>query len=438
MSELRCPATGWTAPVDARDLRGPTGEPLELHVTPGPVSRALFDARLAPTDAHAEREPWQGSGVWRYRELIHPDLPEDAILTRPEGNTPLYRAPGVARWAGVGWLRLKHEGMNPSGSFKDRGMTVAVSQARALGARAIACASTGNTSASAASYAALAGMDAWLLVPEGKTAIGKLSQSMAYGARTVMIRGDFDDAMRMVQQSATELGLYLVNSLNPFRIQGQMSIPLEIVQQLAWDPPDWIALPAGNLGNTAAFGRALLQARDLGLISRVPRLLSVQAAGANPFASAFRRGFDEIVPVKAETLATAIRIGDPVSVRRAIAAIEGTQGHVTEVTDDEILAAKAVVDGEGIGAEPASCASVAGVRQLVERGLIRRDERVVCVLTGHLLKDPETTLAFHEGKHGDSPRRRPPVVIDADLDALRRLVDAAALGPAHAPGLPRG
>jgi threonine synthase len=285
-------------------------------------------------------------------------------------------------------LALKHEGENPTGSFKDRGMTVAVTQAVRAGATALACASTGNTSASLAAYAAQAGVPALVFVPRGKVAAGKLAQALAYGARVLEVRGDFDRCLRLVREASAELGLTLLNSVNPWRIEGQKTIVLEMLQQRGWDPPDWIVVPAGNLGNTAAFGKALLEARELGLISRLPRLAAVQAAGAAPFYRSFRAGFQRRYRVRAETVATAIRIGDPVSYERASRAIRKTRGVVAAVSDREILAAKAVIDGAGIGCEPASAASLAGLRQLVRRGVVRRGDSVVAVLTGHLLKDP--------------------------------------------------
>ena len=380
------------------------------------VSRELFDKR------------WMGnpmlSGVWRFKELVHPDLPNDAIVSRPEGNTPLFAAEPLARWAGVGRLHLKHEGFNPTGSFKDRGMTVAISQGHHVGARAFVCASTGNTSAAVASYAALCGKKAVILVPETATALGKLSQALAYGATTVQVRGNFDDAMSLVQSAADELGLYLLNSLNPFRIRGQKTIVLEALQQLCWDAPDWLAFPAGNLGNTSAFGRALHQAHALGLIDRVPRMLAIQATGASPFAAAYRRGFDRLEPMRPETVATAIRIGDPVSYHRAIGSIERTEGVVIDVDDAAILEAKARVDAFGIGAEPASCATVAGLRAAVQEGIVAPHETVVGVLTGHLLKDPDTTLKYHQGKLGGD-QINPPVTIDPTLDALESVISDA-------------
>ncbi len=353
----------------------------------GKELRDLFDDRAAVigrTSTAIDR-----SGVWRFRELVLGASPEE-VVSHPEGNTPLIQRDALTRYAGVDSLMVKHEGHNPTGSFKDRGMTVAVTQARRIKAHAVACASTGNTSASLSAYASQAGIPSFVFVPEGRVAAGKLAQTVAYGARTLRIHGDFDDCLRLARDASERLGVYLVNSVNPFRIEGQKTIVFELLQQLGWSPPDWIALPAGNLGNTSAFGKALAEAHEFGLIDRVPRLLAVQASGAAPFARGFAEHFATRIRVQAETRATAIRIGDPASWDRAVRAIEATNGAVEAVSDEEIFAAKAVVDQCGIGCEPASAASIAGVKALVARGVIRRDESVVAVLTGHLLKDPGT------------------------------------------------
>ncbi len=351
----------------------------------GNLLRAVFDERAAA--ALRDVSSTGRSGVWRFRELVL-DADDDEIVSHPEGNTPLISRAAIAQFAGVDGILVKHEGHNPTGSFKDRGMTVALTQARRVGARAVACASTGNTSASLSAYAAQAGIPSFVFVPEGRIALGKLAQTLAYGARTLQIRGDFDDCMRLALDASDKLGVYLVNSVNPFRIEGQKTIVFEMLQQLNWQAPDWIALPAGNLGNTSAFGKALAEAHHLSLIDRLPRLLAVQASGASPFAQAFASGFVDRIRVRAETRATAIRIGDPASWDRAVRAIEATNGMVISVTDDEIFAAKHVIDRCGVGCEPASAASVAGVRALVQRGTIRPQDRVIAVLTGHLLKDP--------------------------------------------------
>lgn len=368
-------------------------------------------------------EGLDASGVWRYREAVLPDAGGD-VVTHPEGNTPLLTRETVSRWAGIDALSMKHEGQNPTGSFKDRGMTVGVTVARRLGARAVACASTGNTSASLAAYGALAGIPVLVFVPAGHVAAGKLAQTLAYGAKTLLVRGDFDACFALVHETSEKLNVYLLNSVNPFRIEGQKTIVLETLEQLGWEPPDWIVLPAGNLGNTSAFGKALGEARDLGLIRRLPRLAAVQAEGASPFARSFREGFSRRHRVKAETVATAIRIGDPVSFDRAVAAIRSTNGVVTDVTDGEILEAKAVVDGSGVGCEPASAASVAGARKLAAQGIIQAGERVVAILTGHILKDPGLLLDYHKDAELRPRRANPPIEIEPSLSAVERVLGA--------------
>jgi threonine synthase len=344
----------------------------------GEALQRLFHGRIGQDGAAR-------SGVWRFQELVMPEAGEP--VTYPEGNTPLVIRPSLAEWSGCPGLVLKHEGQNPTGSFKDRGMTVGITEARRIGARAVVCASTGNTAASMAAYAAQAGIPAVVLVPAGQIAQGKLGQSLAYGARTLLVQGDFDDCLRLVREAESKLGVYLLNSINPLRLLGQKTIIFELLEQLEWQPPEWIVFPAGNLGNTSAFGMALSQALDLGLISRLPRLAAIQAAGAAPFYQSYRAGFSRRYRVKAETIATAIRIGDPASYELGIKAITETEGVVESVTDEEILAAKSMVDGAGVGCEPASAASVAGVRKLITAGVIRKTDRVVAILTGHLLKD---------------------------------------------------
>lgn len=395
---LVCASCGATAPGDTARFRCACGAPLDLptvafplqHATPQQL-RFQFAGRLAALPGHSA-----ASGVWRYRELVLP-LAEEHIVTRQEGNTPLYSVGAseqggwrrIGEHAGIEQLYLKHEGANPTSSFKDRGMTVGISVARALGAHAVACASTGNTSASLAAYAAQAGLPALVFLPAGKVAGGKLAQTLAFGARLVEVDGDFDAAMRQMEAVADEMGIYLLNSINPYRLAGQRSIAYELLQQLDWQAPDWIVLPAGNLGNTSAIGAGLLHAHALGLIERVPRIAAVQAAGANPFYRSFMDGWRELQPVEAATRATAINIGSPVSFRRARAVIEATNGVVTDVSDEDIFAAKAVIDRAGIGCEPASAAALVGARRLVREGVIASDSRVVLLLTGHILKDSE-------------------------------------------------
>lgn len=360
------------------------------------------------------------SGVWRFASLVMPDA-GTAITSHPEGNTPLIARRRISEFAGCDGLQVKHEGYNPTGSFKDRGMTVGTTQAVRTGASAVACASTGNTSAALASYAAQAGIPGLVFVPAGKVALGKMAQTLAYGARTLLVRGDFDECLRLVQETSRELGIYLLNSINPWRIEGQKTIVFEMLQQLGWEAPDFIVLPAGNLGNTAAFGKALREALALGLISRLPRVVSVQASGAAPFEAGFREHFAHRHTVHAETVATAIRIGDPASWDRAVRTIRETNGLVIAVSDEEILAAKTVIDAAGVGCEPASAASIAGVRQLVEKGVVRFDDRVVAVLTGHVLKDPGILVEMHQEKADFAGANRP-VEIEPSVKAVESIL----------------
>ena len=350
------------------------------------LTRALLASR------QLSHNPLDQSGVWSFREAIL-SLPAEHIVTHPEGRTRLYERRSLADFAGIEQLGFKHEGENPTGSFKDRGMTVAVSQAKHLGLDYVACASTGNTSASLAAYASQAGMRAVVFLPAGKIATSKLAQAVGSGATCMAVQGDFDEAMGLVQESASKLGMYLVNSVNPFRLEGQKSIIFELLAQRNFEAPDWIVVPAGNLGNTSAFGKALREAHAAGWINRLPRLAAIQAAGANPFYLSYADEFSHSYQVKAETVATAIRIGAPVNYSKAKRAILDTLGVVAQVTDQEIMQAKAAIDRSGLGCEPASAATLAGVRQLVQAGTIKASDDVVCILTGHMLKDPDAVLA---------------------------------------------
>jgi threonine synthase len=423
---LVCAECGTEYPTDVPRYRCDCGGLLTVEqpiaALKGVVSRELFDARLA-SRARIDR-----SGVWRFRELLG-DYSEAEIITKPEGRGNLYDDPRLTAWTGVGELWLKHEGENPTGSFKDRGMTTGMTHARRLGARTVACASSGNTSASLASYAAGAGLAALTFVPEGKVSSAKVAQTIAYGAKVVQIRGDFDAAMRLVQEvaEAPEYGVYLLNSINPFRLEGQKTIVLDAIQALDWRVPDVIILPGGNLGNTAAFGKALEEALALGLIDHMPQIVTVQAAGAAPFAHAYAAGFapGSYQPVEAHTVATAIQIGDPISYPRARRVIQNTEGIVTAVSDAAILAAKAQIDRVGIGCEPASAATLAGLRALVAAGSIPAGASVLAILTGHLLKDAEVVAAYHQpDPHGERPGANPPITIDPTLDAVRALLDS--------------
>ena len=383
---------------------------------------------VPPSLAHFERkwsnrhDPLDFSGVWRFRELF-PFAPDDRIVTIGEGQTLCQRADAVASYVGLepGKLHLQYEGLNPSGSFKDNGMTAAFTHARMVGATRAACASTGNTSASLAVYCAAGGsrdasgpMRAVIFIGSGKISYGKLSQALEHGALTVQIAGDFDDALRQVQEVSARLGIYLVNSINPFRLEGQKAIMFRVLEALRWRVPDWIVVPGGNLGNVSSFGKAFIELKELGLIERPPRLAVVNAAGADTFYQLYERqglrwndgqferdtvdGYFKALDAsnrRADTLASAIEINRPVNLPKALRALERCGGVVREATDQEILDAKAKVGAGGLGCEPASAASVAGLLKLVKEKTIAPSDTVVCILTGHVLKDPDATVAYH-------------------------------------------
>jgi threonine synthase len=368
----------------------------------------LLEVRYNLDEVTVSKKAWQKRplSVWRYRELLPVHIEP---VTLQEGGTPLYHLKRLGMEMGVKELYAKHEGMNPSGSFKDRGMTVGVSMALQLNMKSVACASTGNTSASLAVYAAKAGIPAVVLLPAGKVAVGKVAQALMHGARVISIRGNFDRALEMVHELCLSHGLYLLNSINPYRLEGQKTIGFEAVDQLG-GVPDRFVLPVGNAGNISAVYKGLLELRDLGFIGSLPMMTGIQAAGSSPVVRAIREDLPEVIPeLHPETVATAIRIGAPVNAEKALTAIRKTGGLAASVTDDEILRMQRdLARKEGIGVEPASAASVAGVRKLVESGVIDRSERIVCVVTGHLLKDPDTVIRQCE----------PPTEIDADLPSL--------------------
>src|SRR6266581_512633 len=361
--------------------------------------RTVWTTRLVSFD------PRYRSGVWRYRELL-PFADDAPLVTLAEGNTPLYDAPVSATYTGLHSLALKHQGCNPTGSFKDTGMTTAVTQAVILGARTVVCASTGNTAASLAAYAARAGLKCAILVPRGQVSHAKLAQSLDYGGIVLEIEGNFDDAMRIIRELAEDESIYLVNSINPFRIEGQKTVAAELLQQCAWQVPDHVVVPGGNLGNSAAFGKGFRELFELGVIDRLPRLQVVQADGAAPFAQLFARleqdstvedSTTSLTPIKhPQTLATAIKIGAPVSWKKALRAVTQTGGRVSSVSEQEIADAKAIIGRDGIGCEPASATTVAGIKRLVNDGVIGPDENVVAVLTGHLLKDADYIIKYHQ------------------------------------------
>jgi threonine synthase len=414
--------------------------------------------RLEDFEANWARryDPLSFSGVWRFRDLL-PFAPPEQVVTIGEGQTLLQRSLKVGEYVGLGAgsLWLQYEGMNPSGSFKDNGMTAAFTHARMVSARRVACASTGNTSAALAVYCSATdlGFRAIIFVGSGKIAYGKLAQALDHGALTVQIMGDFDDAMQRVREVASRLGIYLMNSVNPFRLEGQKTIIYRILEGLRWQVPDWIVVPGGNLGNSSAFGKALIELKYLGLITQVPRLAVVNAAGARTLDELvvhrelnWRNGlpeqgtvdtyYDELDrdKIKASTIASAIEINRPVNLKKCLRALDFCDGVVTTVNDQEIMDAKARVGAGGLGCEPASAASVAGAKRLRDQGVIAPSDRVVCVLTGHQLKDPTATVAYHSTDQaqfdqilGSRGVRRAgfanrPVFVANDLDDIIRTI----------------
>ena len=428
---------------------------------PVPKSFGFFEHRWMTKGEHGEGA-LDFSGVWRFRELLPFYRTNNDIVTVGEGRTNLQDARLLAREIGIapGNLFLQYEGLNPSGSFKDNGMTAAFTHARMIGARRVACASTGNTSASLAMYATLSGdeMTGIVFIGSGKIAYGKLSQALDYGARTLQIQGDFDACLRNLRKIVTdrpELGIYLMNSVNPFRLEGQKTIMYRILEALNWEVPDWIVVPGGNLGNSAAFGKAFVELKELGLVDRVPRLAIIQAQGANPLHMLYNEqgvrwnggridtakvnGYyaqQDASDLHAHTIASAIEIGRPVNLPKALRSLDAMDGVVRQVDDETILAHKALVGRFGFGCEPASAASVAGVRLLREEGVIAPSDRVVCILTGHALKDPDATVKYHTGidmkaAQEQAPRHDPkgeltnrPIPVPDDLEAIIEAIGA--------------
>jgi threonine synthase len=435
IAKLRCIACRSTPASATQNFRcANCGDLLEFFFSGWVFDPAALKSRWL--NRKTSLYPLDQSGVWRFRELL-PHIPEEHAITLREGNTPLYQLPRCARIAGLDTLHAKHQGMNPTASFKDTGMTFAASSAHQGGFRWVACASTGNTSASVAAYAARGNMHSLVLIPEGKISWGKLSQSLDYGALTCQLRTDFDGCVRILNELVRQKPVYLLNSVNPYRIEGQKTAGIELLEQLGWEPPDHIIVPGGNLGNSSAIGKALLEMRDLKLITRLPKLSIIQAQGANPFYRCVREfGGKKLEPMTADTAATAIRIGNPASWKKALRVLQATGGEVEQVTEVEIAAAKAEIGADGVGCEPASAVTLAGLKKLAKRGFVKSSESVVLILTGHLLKDPDFTIRFHRGEmfagtpadeddRRTKPLQRAPVVMEADLAAVIAALDAA-------------
>ncbi|MCA9077541.1 MAG: threonine synthase [Planctomycetaceae bacterium] len=442
------PASHETYAVDETLTHCPVSHELldvqyEWDKLPVPSSLREFEARWS-----SRREPLDYSGVWRFRELLPFAKPEQ-IVTIGEGQTILQQSDHVGKYVGLndGCLHLQYEGLNPSGSFKDNGMTAASTHARMVGAKLAACASTGNTSASLAIYAGVTQLFRCLVfVGSGKIAYGKLSQALDYGAKTLQIEGDFDDALMQVRAVCDEAGIYLCNSVNPFRLEGQKTIMYRVLEGLGWEVPDWIVVPGGNLGNSSAFGKAFIELKQLGLIDRMPRLAVINASGANTLYDLFeQQGLrwndgqpDQALIDKfyadmdaknrrANTLASAIEINRPVNLTKCLRALDACDGVVREVSDEEILDGKAQVGAGGFGCEPASGASVAGAKLLRQQGIIAPSDRVVCILTGHQLKDPTATVNYHtapvDGKSDASgSSANAPIVVPNDFDQIMEII----------------
>src|SRR6202162_1548606 len=436
---FRCIGCGALTPDAAQDFRCSQCKNL-LEITDSSWKSSNLAAETLKSIWHARRssnELLDLSGVWRFRELLPAPESADFVISLREGNTPLYELPQSSRITGVSGLYAKHQGMTPTGSFKDAGMTVAATFARQAGYHWVACASTGNTSASMAAYAARGGMRSMVLVPEGKISWSKLSQALDYGALTCQLRTDFDGCLRLLQELVRRAPVYQLNSINPFRLEGQKTLALELLEQLDWQPPDHIIVPGGNLGNSSAIGKALGEMHGLGLISRLPKLSVIQAEGANALVRTLREaGGKRLISVQAETRATAVRIGNPASWKKAIHVLAATGGACEQVTEIEIAQAKAEIGAEGIGCEPASAVTLAGLKKLVKQGFVKPEESVVLILTGNLLKDPDFTMGFHRGDlfHGTADDaasaalnslRRPPIVLDATLEAVTRALEQA-------------
>ena len=379
-------------------------------------------------ERRASGEELDRSGVWRFRELL-PILENfgNAVSLR-EGNTPLYHLPRAARRLGIDQLYAKHQGMNPTGSFKDTGMTAALSVARERGFQWVACASTGNTSAAMAAYAARAGLRSLVLIPEGKIAWGKLSQAMDYGSVTCQLKTDFDGCLNVLTEIVKQSPIYLLNSVNPYRLEGQKTPAFEIAEALDWNVPDHLIVPGGNLGNSSALGKGFRELRELGLVARLPKISVIQAEGANPLVRSLAAGPGATLePVEAHTRATAIRIGNPASWRKAARVIEESGGWCLDVTEAEIAIAKAEIGAEGLGCEPASAVTLAGLKKLRAKGVVHPGETVVLLLTGHTLKDADYTIDFHRGTLLTEDEKKG---VEAEVEALRRNATSLDATPA--------
>ncbi|MGQ9517082.1 MAG: threonine synthase [Anaerolineae bacterium] len=374
-----------------------------------------------------------GSGVWGKKEWVLPQIANENVVSMYEGHTNCFWAERLGKEIGVPDLWIKLCGNSHTGSFKDLGMTVLVSAVRQMIAdgrpiRAVACASTGDTSAALAAYCAAAGIPAIVFLPRGKVSTAQLVQPIAHGATVLALDTDFDGCMKIVQQVTADKTIYLANSMNPLRMEGQKTVAIELVQQFDWEVPDWIVIPVGNLGNVSAIGKGFLMMKELGLINKLPRIACAQSARANPLYLSYLTGFQEYRPVKAgKTLASAIQIGDPVSYERAVKVLRQFNGVVEQATEDELANAAARADRTGLYTCPHTGVALAVLFKLIERGEIRRDDRVVVISTAHGLKFTDFKVGYHDGILADvvARYRNPPIELPADYDAVRRAIDKA-------------
>ncbi len=388
--------------------------------------KKLFDDRVGSTQ-------WPyGSGVWGKKEWIMPSIADDNVVSMYEGNSNLFWAERLGRQIGLSDLWVKLCGNSHTGSFKDLGMTVLVSvvkQMRDEGVpvRAVACASTGDTSAALAAYAAAAGISAVIFLPEGKVSPAQLIQPIANGAHVLALDSDFDGCMRVIREithagDSPDSSIYLANSMNSLRIEGQKTVGIEIVQQFDWESPDWIVIPVGNLGNISAIYKGLKLMQDLGIINRLPRLVAAQASKANPFYLSYLNGFEQQVRVEAQsTLASAIQIGDPVSYEKAVQAIQETDGIVEQVNEHEMASAAAMADATGMYTCPHTGTALAALFKLLQRKVIASDQRVIVISTAHGLKFTPFKVGYHEGTLAEveSDLANPPVYLPADAAIVR-------------------
>ena len=417
MSLMKLQGISGSEEYDSKEIRYRTdnGELLEVIIDFDAIDRSAGEWKK-----YFEKGK-QKTAFVRYKDFLLPDLPEEKIVTLNEGDTPLYNAgKKLQDYFGVKNILLKHEGMNPTLSFKDRGMVAGVSWANFLGVKRVACASTGDTSASMAAYAANCdSLESLVLLPEGKISFEQLSQAVSYGATTLGLKTDFDGCMKLVQELTAKHKIYLLNSMNSIRIEGQKAIGLEALHQMNWEVPDWFVIPVGNAGNVSALGKGIRELYELGIIDKKPRIAGIETEAANPLYESFKNDWAELVPVKAKkTFASAIQIGNPVSFKKAVRELKYFNGVMEEVSEEELMDAKAVVDADGIAVCPNSGTALAGLKKLSEKGTIKEDEKAVVILTAHGAKFSSAIQEYHKNKGNRFANTTK--ICEADLKAIEK------------------